>query len=103
MSGKKRKNKIPKSSLEKQRQRDDFFQRIEWLKWQFMRLFCDNTNLRKDMGRWATKHDKEIKRTLLIVVIVGTILFALGFVADSFLSSVTVYRNGIPISGPGAE
>lgn len=49
-----------------------------------------------------TEEDRKQLKTLKKWLIIGTILFVMAIVISALLSSVTIYVDGVPVSGPDA-
>lgn len=97
-----KKRKEPKR-LEPHKEKTSLSQKWLWLKLQAGRFFWDYHGLQDDIGHWVVAHEKKIKKWLIIAAVIVIITVILCWVGGAFLESVTVYRNGVPVLGPGAE
>ena len=100
---KKRKDQFRDNTLEKRAKREKNINRLSWLKIQFMRLFFDRSGLAKDISKWSDDHAKEIRKTVLTVIVIIFVSLVIAVILNSILSSITVYKNGTPIYGPGTK
>ena len=91
-----------KNSLEKQAQKQQKISKLTWMKIQATRLLVDRGGLFNDISKWIATHHKEIKRMTIKLAIVMLVAIAAGFFLESIFSSVVVYKNGVPVYGPGA-
>lgn len=89
--------------LKSHKEKTSLGQKWLWLKLQAGRFFWDYHGLQDDIGHWVVKHEKKIKKWLIIIGILLAAIAVFGWLGGSLLDAVTVYKNGIPVSGPGAN